>query len=371
MYLGDGDDEVLFEKYNGRIPTLSYVQIVTGTFGGLQDDDEVKIEALHTRGLLSIHTRDGVDRVELSAAAAGDITIGDGPNAPWITGLNVFSGAAADEVTIKDHVRVGGDVNISTYAGGPNLFGPAEVDADVVYFDNNVLVEKDVTVDMGAGNDSLLITRDDGSAVSSGALETRGSLFAIMGVGNDKVYTRGLKAHGDVLVLSGTGADNVTLDNRVIQGPNGTRFTPEVYGNIDVQTYETHESRFEKDADQVRIYGANVRSGVFVRLGGGNDYFLFDEARFIGSQFIFDTGEGNDSAQISGVVVDRLMAFMGEGDDTLTLKSIQADYLHADGGGGLDSLTTTSARARLFDRLGWEYINGRRQIARTDFGLLS
>lgn len=181
-----------------------------------------------------------------------------------------------------------------------------------------------------------------------------------MGDGNDVVYVRGLKTDGNFQLMTGAGADNVTIDNRVIHMLDGQTFFPSYGGNLDVQTYAAIT---ETDADVLNIYDGLIYGSLLARLGGGNDTFLLDNAQWIAHDVDLHMDAGNDSAQVSGFVVDHLMTWMGEGDDVLTLGKTWAYRLLMDGNLGTDRVyTTIDTKAQYFDYLSWEYINGRRPL---------
>lgn len=149
---------------------------------------------------------------------------------------------------------------------------------------------------------------------------------------------------------------------------DGQTFVSSIGGNLDAQMYS---SITEADADVLNIYDGIIYGSLIARMGAGNDTFLLDDAKFIGNDVDLKMDAGNDSAQISGYVVDHLMTWLGEGDDTLRLGKTWAYRLLMDGNLGTGRLYTTSdTKAQFFDYLAWEYINGRRPIT-LDYALSS
>jgi hypothetical protein len=189
---------------------------------------------------------------------------------------------------------------------------------------------------------------------------THGDMNITTGAGNDWVYVGGANMlAGNLAINTGAGADTVQIENTV-----GI-----LAGTVDIQTYS---SLSETDADVVWLDSAYMYGNLNVRTGGGNDLFHMENAT-VYNNMNFDAGAGDDSATLLHVdVVKSLMAQLGDGNDSLSLDYIygQGD-LHFLGGGGTDSLTRT---ANVFDlsleQTGWEYINGRLQIA-TSVGTVS
>lgn len=138
---------------------------------------------------------------------------------------------------------------------------------------------------------------------------------------------------------------------------SGQDFLPRVDGNLSIQTYA---ALADTDFDSVRLLNRpTVIGSIVAKFGAGNDYFLLDNAEIIGNDLDLHMGDGNDTAEVSGYVVDHLMAWMGEGNDTLNLGKTWAYRLIADGDLGSDSLTTTSqTNAQYKDIFEWENING-------------
>jgi len=341
--LGRGHDDVnIYQFY--QAPSFRNVVLNVGAKNGA-DVDEIYLQNIRVNGSLTIDTGAGDDDVSFIGGSFGAPADGNR--------VSINTGAGADYVRLIDGTYIRGSLDIQTFKT------VSENDADQVYFDYNTFITGNVDVRMGGGADSFQVTNPAIAQVTRAGLEVNGTLTVDMGAGNDTVFTRSIKTVGDFRILTGAGADNVTLDHRVITTQYGN-FISQVGGNLDVQTYA---SLSENDVDTVKVSGGRINGSLLARLGGGNDNFLLDAGAYIGNDVDLDTGTGNDSGTISGFVVDQLMARFGEGDDTLTLGTIWAYRLIADGGIGVDRMTTTSGTgATYFDKLGWEFINGRRTM---------
>jgi len=345
--LGDGANTVHFEYNPESDHTFQDVVINGGA-----DVDRIFIESLKTLGSLHMNLGAGGNSVLLQGGGDGDIVIGDGFG--W-DAMSIHTGGGADRVTIRNGAQINGALDIQTYAS------LSENDLDFVYFDFNAFVLRDVNISMGGGDDFLHLTEPNIDTnvqpLFLGALETHGSLIVDMGAGNDVVFMRGIKTHGDLTVLTGAGADKVTIDHTFIDIPfDEQNFVSSVGGNLEIQTYDSLD---ETDRDEVRIIDATVLGTLRARLGGGMDYFLLDRAEIIKNDFDLDMGDGDDTADISGFVLDEVMARMGEGHDVLTLGKTYASRLTADGGNGYDTLKTTDKLiAPEIYELAWEMING-------------
>jgi hypothetical protein len=342
--LGGGEDQMVFNPGSNGPASFQNVELNVGASAG-HDPDRIIVNALSVRGSLKVNTGAGDDWVFLSNTTVGSLLGRDF--------VSIRTGAGADTVTMKNDTLIHGSVDIQTYSY------LNETDADTVYFDTNTVVDGDINVRTGGGADNFLVTNPNHSLIFWGGITTHGSLNVDTGAHNDFVYARGVKTDGNFRLFTGAGADNVTIDNRAIELFDGTFFVPRVGGNMEVQTYY---SIAENQADVVSIYDASIVGSLLVRLGGGNDTFLLEDADFIGNDFDLNAGAGNDTATLSAFVVDHLMSWMGDGDDTLTLGATWAYRLISDGGWlGTDRLfTSANTSAQYFDTFNWEFINRRR-----------
>jgi hypothetical protein len=321
----------------GSSPTLNDVTI---GMGADDERDRVLISRLNIRGSLSIDTGGGNDTVFLSESRIGD---GFGFD---LVSLN--TGAGDDFVKFAYGTQINGWVDIQTYSS------LTENDSDLVFFDTETYVLRDVDVRMGGGADLLLVTDDTQTGMVFSGLTTGGSLRIDMGAGDDRAYIRGMTTGGNFSLFTGAGADLVTMDNRVLTQPDYTYFRPSVGGDLVVQTYE---SLAETDRDVVNVFDGSIHGSLSVRMGGGDDLFTLTYADFIGNDLTVDMGDGNDEAEVSAFVMDHLMILMGEGDDVLRLGKVFAYRLIANGGDGNDTLSKTPQTfATYFDLLGWETV---------------
>jgi hypothetical protein len=337
--VGDGEDQLVFGGQDPLLwPTFTDVVINTGTDDA---EDRIIVWGLSTRGSMSVDTGGGDDWVFLGGAV-----IGDGIGFDQLT---INTGAGSDNVTVKNGSIVNGWLDIQTYGS------LSETDLDVVYFDTEAYVLRDVDVRTGGGNDLVFVTDPNLPDVVWGGLTTRGSLTINMGDGADEAYLRAAAVGGNLSVLTGTGGDRVTIDNRSIMHLDGSYFIAWVGGNLLVQTYDTLA---EIDRDEVRIVGATVTGNLTVQVGGGNDFFSIDNAGQAEHNLTVDMGTGNDEAEISTWATDHLMVWMGDGNDVLRLGYLWAYRLIADGGLDFDTLTTTlGTQAQYMDLFSWELIN--------------
>jgi hypothetical protein len=332
MIFGDG--------LPSAIPYFDDVAIGTGADGA---DDTIIIWELGTRGSLSVDTGGGDDWVFLSNAGIGD---GFG-----FDELSVNTGAGIDTVTVKNGTLVQGWVDIQTYDS------LAENDQDVVYFDTDASVMRDVDVRTGGGDDVMLVTNPNHTFITWGGL-TAGSLTIDLGAGDDEAYIRAVRTGGNFSLYTGTGADVVTMDNRPIDKFDGTFFVPRVGGDLLVQTYELL-TPYETDRDEVRVLDAIVNGNFRATLGSGDDFFSMEDAEIIVKDFRVEMDAGNDEAEVSGFFLEDLLVWMGEGDDVLRLGQTWATLLIAHGQFDFDTLTTAfNTTALAIHYLGWETING-------------
>jgi hypothetical protein len=339
--LGGGEDQIVFNPGPNGAPEFNSVTLNVGANSG-NDTDRIIVNALSTWGSLTVNTGAGNDWLFLSNSVIG--------NGWGYDNVVARMGAGADTVTIKNDTLVRGSVDVQTYTY------LNELDADTMYFDTNAVVNGNVDVRLGGGTDNFMVTNPNHSLIAWGGLTTHGTLNVDTGANSDVVYARGVRADGNFKLFTGAGNDDVTIDNRAIDLWDGTFFVPRVGGNMEVQTYN---SVTEAQADVVRMYDASIVGSLLVRLGGGADTFLLEDADFIGNDLDVNAGAGNDSVEISAFVVDHLMAWLGEGDDKLKLGKTWAYRLIGSGDLGYDRLyTTPDTKAQYFDYFGWETING-------------
>jgi hypothetical protein len=274
--------------------------------------------------------------------------VGDGNQ--W-DALYINSGAGADQVLVSGGARIHGIVDVQTYEDA------SETDFDEVTFDFNVYAIRDVAVRTGGGDDSVQFTNKLQQFPLASGLHALGNLTIDTGVGNDAMYLRGVKTGGNLDVFAGAGADDITADFKLLPDIfSGQDFLPRVGGNLTIQMYE---SLTDADDDHVSLINRPLVAGsITAKFAGGNDTFLLDNSEYIGNDLDLHMGDGDDTADISGFVIDHLMAWMGEGNDTLNLGKTWAFRIIADGDLGTDSLTTTTqTKSQYSDLFEWEFIN--------------
>jgi hypothetical protein len=343
IYMGDGDNDLRFHHSMGSAQLQSVY--VAGGSGA----DRVQVDGLKTSGDLSIGLLGGDDVVMIAPEDYGQVAIGDLNS--W-DALRIDTGAGSDVVFVGGGARVYGIIDIKTFED------PSETDFDEVTFDFNVYAVRDVNVSTGGGSDVVQFTNALQPHQLCAGLHTLGNLTVDTGAGNDLVYVRGVKTGGNLEINTGAGADDVTVDFGLLPDIfNGQDFLPRVQGNLTLQMYENVT---DADFESIRIINrATVDGSITAKFGAGNDYFLLDNAEIIGNDLDLHMGDGDDLAEVSGYVVDHLMAWMEEGNDTLNLGKTWAYRLIADGDLGSDSLTTTSqTKAQYKDFFEWENING-------------
>jgi hypothetical protein len=344
VYLGDGNNTLVFDD------SMSAAQLQSVHIAGGAGAERVIIEGLKTSGDLSIGLSGGDDVIEIGPVPHyGLVAIGDGN---YWDALYINTGGGADKVSILGGARIYGIVDVRTFDD------VAEMDFDEVTFDYNIYAMRDVTVATGSGDDLVQFTNMQQAFQVTSGLYTLGTLSVDVGAGNDTVYLRGVKSDVNTDIFAGAGADNVTVDFQLLPDVfSGQDFLPRVGGNLTIQAYATLA---DTDIDQVRIINkATVSGSIIAKFAAGNDYFLLDKAEIVGNDVDVNMGDGDDTADISGYVVDHLMAWMGAGNDTLNLAKTWAYRLIADGDAGSDSLsTTTQTKAQFIDTFEWEFING-------------
>lgn len=343
-YMGDGDNTLVFDHTMG-VGQLQSVHVAGGA-----GHEYVRVEGLKTTGDLSIGLLGGDDVVEIGPSPHyGLVLIGDGNQ--W-DALRINTGAGSDRVVLSGGAWVHGIVDLKTFDD------VTEADFDEVTFDYNIYVIRDVTVATGGGADIVQFTDRLQTFQLTSGLHTLGNLSVDAGAGDDIVYLRGVKASLNTEIITGAGADDVTVDFQLLPDVfSGQDFLPRVGGNLTIQTYA---AQTDVDSDHVRIINrATVDGSIIAKFAAGNDYFQLDNAEIVFNDVDVHMGDGDDTADISGYVVDHLMAWMGAGNDTLNLGKTWAYRLIGDGDGGTDHLNTTAqTQAQYIDTFEWEFING-------------
>jgi hypothetical protein len=295
---------------------------------------------------VTVETGDGVDQVLIAQLVAGTEILDDL--------LVIRSGAGADTVTIDNSWLE--NLSIQTYDS------PLESDADAVML-KRLYVAGDVTVETGGGDDMFFITDPaDANVVYGGHMQ---SLYVNTGDGADRVHVEGANINGefggtgDFTLYTGAGADTVLLDFTPVMMPGYGQYILRVTGDLRIQTYDQVT---EADADNVRLIRGAIDGSIWAKLGAGDDTFRMEAVDQVLGDVDLEMDAGNDTAHLSGFILDHVMAKMGEGNDVLDIGRIWAYRLIALGDNGIDRLTKgNEVYAQYVDQFGWEYINGVRQ----------
>ena len=248
-----------------------------------------------------------------------------------------------------------------------------------VFQDFALATNRDLVVDLGAGDDQLRIVnarfgnvfvgmdRTIGASadtVTLSGLKTTGRVNIDTGDGQDSVFVRnsiigdGLKdslGHTDDLnINTGAGADLVEV------GAVGGAFV-RVKGNLIVNTFR---SLVEQDFDSLKVNQTFVDKSIFLDTGGGNDRINMGLVS-AGADIVLVAGEGNDGATLQEVsATNSFFIGMATGNDNVDMTFLRANLLQVDGGTGFDQLqhhVDANNPQTLFT--GWEVINGRPVLA--------
>jgi hypothetical protein len=243
-----------------------------------------------------------------------------------------------------------------------------------VFQDFALATNRDLVVDLGAGDDQLRVVnarfgnvfvgmdREIGASadtVTLTGLKTSGRVNVQTGDGQDSVFVRnsiigdGLKdslGHTDDLdINTGAGADLVEV------GAVGGAFV-RVKGNLIVNTFK---SVAEQDFDALRVNQTVVDKSIFLDTGGGNDRINMGLVS-AGADIVLVAGEGDDGAALQEVsATNSFFIGMATGNDNVDMTFLRANLLQVDGGTGFDQLQhhlDANNPQTLFT--GWERING-------------
>jgi hypothetical protein len=341
---GGGQDLLVFDSSAGDVPRLGNVSLNMGVTSatGDTDDDNVMIFGLETRGSLNVKTGAGADWIFV-----GDARIGDGVATD---NLMINSGAGSDLVQLKFGTHVRGNASLVTYSS------TTEQDADEVLIEMDVVVDKNVNVRLGGGNDRFIVRKPDEIFFPGlPGLTTGGSVNVNSGAGADYISIAAAKVGDDVgvdnlWINSGAGSDTIQVTDMIGRVADGIYVT-------------TFASLNETDADLVHFEHAFAGQDIVIRTGAGNDVVnLIDVVAY--DDFTLEAGAGDDIAYFDRfIAVDNLFADMDDGFDGLSLLKTSAKSATLLGGADGDSLimpTTFKYEDLALD--GWERINGRRTI---------
>ena len=241
-----------------------------------------------------------------------------------------------------------------------------------------------IDVDLGGGNDTVNVTDFSGTGPMFGTFFLQNVVIDVTDtgdIGQDSVYLSHLDVGdniGRIRITTGAGNDIVSLDDVSANneewgalgiGTGAGADRVEVYnssfvGDVGIGTGDAAEA----EVDDVRIVNVSLGGGnsdMEVTLGGGNDTFLFDGVTLPEpdhgwvTEFLLDTGAGNDTGSIKNVSAYRVKTLLGDGSDTLALDYIRAREMDLQGQEGSgDTLTKNHITVDQVFESGWETING-------------
>ena len=247
-----------------------------------------------------------------------------------------------------------------------------------LFQDFTLATNRDLVVDLGAGDDQLRVVNARFGNVFVGMDRPIGGSL-------DTVTLSGLRTSGRVSIDTGAGQDNVVVLNSTIGdglpdshgtvdsldvntgagadlvqvGAVGGAFV-QVKGNLIVNTF--HDIT-EPDIDFVRINQTVANKLVAVDTGAGNDSIQMGDVA--GTDVVLVAGQGDDSALLSEVSASsQIFIAMSEGNDRVDMTFLQANtLLQVDGGTGSTGWSTTwTPRNPHTQFIGWEVINGLPQL---------
>jgi len=160
-----------------------------------------------------------------------------------------------------------------------------------------------------------IVTRDDDLRVNMG----RGNDYVLIG------NNTGTMTVEDLTIDLGDGADYLGLLNL------------EVYDRFDAAKINAgQESNFD-GADNIEMRNVTFRASVDIVMGAGADEVEMRNV-FIRKELSINTGSGNDEVELVGVTADKFFLSLGSGNDTLELEKVKASRMVADGGLGKNRL---------------------------------
>ena len=247
-----------------------------------------------------------------------------------------------------------------------------------LFQDFTLATNRDLVVDLGAGDDQLRVVNARFGNVFVG-------MDRAIGGSLDTVTLSGLRTSGRVSIDTGAGQDNVVVLNSTIGdgikdshgtedsldintgagadlvqvGAIGGAFV-QVKGNLIVNTF--HDIT-EPDIDFVRINQTFANKLVAVDTGAGNDSIQMGDVA--GTDVVVVAGQGDDSALLAeGSASSQIFIAMSEGNDRVDMTFLQAgNLLQVDGGTGFDRLEHhLDAHNPHTQFIGWEVINGLPQL---------
>jgi hypothetical protein len=296
-----------------------------------QDSDQVLLWGANTRSSLSINTGVKNDWVYM-----GQVNVGDGVG---VDNLAINTGSGPDQVTLKG-TNIRGNLDIQTYssiaeADQDGVFIDAAFDPSYVDLYRPTIVNGGTDIRTGGGADSLLVSdpaRGDLNQFWT-VWQTHGYVSMDTGAGNDTLLVRSAKigepTYDDVgldnlVVNTGAGADNARFHNVNI----GATFQLQMFASV-----------LEADIDIASIDHLYAERDISILTGGGDDQVTLDNATAYWNLNV-DTSSGNDRLDLLDYVLSlkNTNLFGGEGTDRLTYRS--NNFLHN------------------LKKTGWEYVNG-------------
>ena len=236
--------------------------------------------------------------------------------------LNVDLGAGNNEILLGqsasgDNIRFGGTPSGPLYVQD-NLSVIGNTANDRV-FQSNLHVSGVGTVSLGDGNDTVQLDRPAGSTAN---VEYGGLFQVFLGVGADSLSINGLVVDDNMVVTDGANSASISITNM------------DVHGSLTMTT-----ANF---ADSIGIQNTNVRNTLTVNSQGGYDSLSISA---IADHLNINAGSGNDDVHVSSANVKVLNAVMGSGADQLDLLSDTTDQVFAFGGDGDDLFLVRNTRA--------------------------
>lgn len=293
--------------------------------------------------------------ISVESAGAGKVqvrgfatSVNGNPNAVQVFnvsgGINIRMNAGPDVVRVTNMV-IGGDLNVDLGQGNNELLlgqsaagdnvrfggtpsGPLYVQDDLSVvgntaadrvFQSNLHVTDVGAVSLGDGNDTVQIERPAGSTAN---VEYGGLFQVLLGAGTDSLSINGLVVDDNMVATDGAGDGSISITNM------------DVHGNLTLTT--------SNYADSIGIQNTNVHNVLTVVSQGGYDTLTISA---IADQLNINSGGGNDDVHISSANVGVLNVVLGTGADQLDLLSTTTDEIFAYGSDGNDLFLVRNTRA--------------------------
>lgn len=354
---GDGKDNVSFEVGSGT--TLNFAGGVSISTGEGQDTLGLNLAGIVSVGsTLAVDTGPDSDIAtiqipgSLVVKGAASFLTGDGADLLSFTG----AGAATFNNTLTINTGADADTLTEALAGGITVKGAATVmtgdGADQITFTNNsstLNFQKGLTIDAGADANTVTI------AGTSGTLRSGGDLVILTGTGNDHVtLTEKLIVDGGFLVRTGDGNDVVNLSTGTgIVAADGI-VANSVAGNA---YFDTGAGADNLNINVVPGTSLTVKGTPTITTGSGDDVVTLTNTGTtvtFASGLTIDTGTGTDSGSdhvtLAGGklnVTGALKVTTGAQDDTVNISeamNVSGD-VNIDTGTGADTLALNLATA--------------------------